>query len=164
MASLYYGGQRVSDTVRMSRAHILGGQAQLIQQKTGKLVSVPLHQTWQNEIERVPASDQSMTLLHNRSGRPFTEDALQARWRRLRDEIGAEGYHLHGLRKNACCKLAEAHCTSFEISAITGQSLDMVEYYVKEAEKPALASHAIGLWEEHDRNESAKLSDKTAKP
>lgn len=164
IASLYYGGQRVSDTVRMSRSHILGGDAQLVQQKTGKTVSVPLHDAWRAEIEKVPASVNCTTLLYNSASRPLRENALQKRWRLLRDEIGADGYNLHGLRKNACCKLAEVGATPFEIAAITGQSLKMVEYYVREADKPTLASRAIGRWQEHDQNKSAKLSGKTAKP
>ena len=38
----------------------------------------------------------------------------------------------HGLRKSAVVFLVEAGCTTAEVSAITGQSLQMVEHYYAE--------------------------------
>ncbi len=147
LVTLYYSGQRVSDAVRILRRDVECGRVELMQKKTGKRVSIPVHTAWREEICRVPPSSTGLTLLYNRYGRPLTEDALQERWRRLRTGIRADGYHLHGLRKNACCSLAEAGCTAPEIASITGQSLQMVEYYIRQADSTRLAQRAVARWE-----------------
>ena len=51
---------------------------------------------------------------------------------------------LHGLRKTAARKLADAGCTEEEIKAITGHvTTQMVSKYTKTAEKKKRASAAI---------------------
>ena len=50
---------------------------------------------------------------------------------------------LHGLRKTAARRLAEAGCTTEEIKAITGQSDRMVAHYTKDANQRKLATAAI---------------------
>jgi predicted transcriptional regulator len=53
----------------------------------------------------------------------------------------------HGLRKNAVNTLIEAGCTVGEVSAITGQTLAMVEHYAKQRNNLKLAKRAMGKWE-----------------
>ena len=154
--TLRYSAQRVGDVCRMTRPQIdATGRLDLVQQKTGKPVSVPIHSSWAAEIAKVPRSDTAITLLYNDWGRPFTADTLQRRWRDLRAEIGAEGYVLHGLRKNACVSFAEAGATTFQISAITGQCLKIVEGYCKDANRELLADQALVRLEEKDRGDHA---------
>jgi len=50
---------------------------------------------------------------------------------------------LHGLRKAAARRLAEADCTTEQIKAITGQGDRMVAHYTKDANQRKLASAAI---------------------
>ena len=51
---------------------------------------------------------------------------------------------LHGLRKCAARKLAEAGCSEEEIKAVTGRTTTrMVEHYVKDASQTKRASAAI---------------------
>jgi len=146
--TLHYSGQRVSDVCRMAHNRIADNAVEVCQQKTGKMVWVPLHKIWEAEIAKLPV--RATTILYNRHGRPFTPDSLQERWRRLRTLIGAEQYHLHGLRKNACCALAEVGCPENEIGSITGQSSDMVRYYTRMADQKVLAKRAIKRWENKD--------------
>jgi tRNA(Ile2) C34 agmatinyltransferase TiaS len=49
----------------------------------------------------------------------------------------------HGLRKNAVNALLEAECSTAEVSAITGQSLKMVEHYAKKRNQKRLGGSAI---------------------
>ena len=57
---------------------------------------------------------------------------------------------LHGLRKAAARKLAEAGCTVHEIMAITGHRvLREIERYTKAAEQERGAQAAMARWEEH---------------
>lgn len=57
------------------------------------------------------------------------------------------GLVFHGLRKSAVVFLLEAGCTVPEVSAITGQSHQMVEHYAKEVNQKKLAAAAILKWE-----------------
>lgn len=159
--TLYYSGQRVSDVCRMAHGQISDDGIQVRQQKTGKTVRVPLHDEWAAEIGRVPIK--ATTILYNRHGGAFTPDAMQERWRRLRVRIGADDYNLHGLRKNACNALAEVGCSPHEISAITGQSIQMVAHYTKAVDQNVLAHRAIQRWEERSGNKSGKTSGKSGK-
>ena len=49
----------------------------------------------------------------------------------------------HGLRMSAVVFLLEAGCTDAEVSAITGQSRQMVEHYARQVNQKKLASAAV---------------------
>lgn len=140
-----YSGQRISDCVRIPAK--FSSPLEIVQQKTGKLVVIPVHKEWRGEIRAAPRALKATTLLFNRYAMPFSTKTLQDQVRHFMRRIGHKGYTLHGLRKNACVALAEHGCTPHEISSITGQSLEMVQHYTKEAQKKILAGRAIRKWE-----------------
>jgi hypothetical protein len=53
----------------------------------------------------------------------------------------------HGLRKNAVNVLLEKGCTAAETAAISGQSLQMVEYYAKQRSQKKLGKVAMLKWQ-----------------
>ena len=57
----------------------------------------------------------------------------------------------HGLRKSAVVTLLEAGATDAEVSAITGQSREMVAHYSRQVNQNKLAAAAILKWEIADR-------------
>ena len=57
------------------------------------------------------------------------------------------GYVFHGLRKSAVVMLLEAGCTTAEVQAITGQSVEMVEHYAKDVNTRKLAKSGMEKWE-----------------
>ena len=61
--------------------------------------------------------------------------------------IKKQGLVFHGLRKSAVVILLEAGCTDAEVSAITGQSRQMVEHYSRQVNQRKLAASAILKWE-----------------
>jgi hypothetical protein len=69
-------------------------------------------------------------------------------WRETLDKLAglhddnARKYSLHGLRKRACVELAEAGCSDAEIQSVTGQSLEMVAKYRKEARRKEMSRTA----------------------
>ena len=65
----------------------------------------------------------------------------------------------HGLRKSAVVFLLEAGCTDAEVSAVTGQSREMVEHYAREVNQRKLAASAVLKWEADDGQR-----DKRARP
>jgi integrase len=93
-------------------------------------VAVPMHPLLLAEIAKLPR--QAVTILYDRYGRPFqSTGTLQARLRDLMEAIGEEGYSFHGLRKNACCYLAELGLSDTEIGAIVGMTAGTVRHYTK---------------------------------
>jgi hypothetical protein len=53
----------------------------------------------------------------------------------------------HGLRKSAVVFLLKAGCMDAEVSAITGQSRQMVEHYARQVNQEKLAAAALLEWE-----------------
>jgi len=111
-----------------------------------------------------PAPPAPRTILASlRSGEPLTDSGVRQEMyksiKRARAAVDQEiaagardpgtlpenflAVQFHGLRKNAVCALAEAGCTSAEIAAVTGQSLQMVEHYMMEINQRRMAQQAI---------------------
>lgn len=123
-------GQRIGDVIRMQWGWCSGGYMQFEQEKTGKPVAIPMHPIWRAELAKHPRK--AVTLLYDRSGRPFQSDAtLRERIVDLFASLGVEGYTFHGLRKNAACYLSETGLTDEQIGALTGMSPDMVRHYTR---------------------------------
>lgn len=57
------------------------------------------------------------------------------------------GLVFHGLRKSAVVFMLEAGCTDAEVSAVTGQSRQMVEHYARLVDQEKLAASAVVKWE-----------------
>ena len=104
-------------------------------------------------LEDIPRS--SVNILTSSRGSPWTADGFKSSWaeemkretmRPLRDNNRV----FHGLRKSAVVFLLEAGCTDAEVSAITGQSRQMVEHYAKQVNQKKLAAAAVLKWESAD--------------
>jgi len=61
--------------------------------------------------------------------------------------VSKAGIVIHGLHKSAVVTLLEAGCTTTMVSAVTGQSLQMVEHYARGVNQTKLADAAILAWE-----------------
>jgi integrase len=86
----------------------------------------------------------ALTVLVNSRGRPWrTANALAQAFGKEVKRLRLSGCVFHGLRKTACVTLAEAGCTMRQISAVTGQSGQMVDHYTKMADREALAAAAF---------------------
>jgi integrase len=149
-ALLLYTGQRRSDVLRMGWQHVRGGAVYLRQQKTGATLAVPLHPELTAILDATPADN--MTFLVTRTGRPFHPTAF-SNWFKAKCRAAElpERASVHGLRKAAARRLAEAGCTAHEISAITGHaSLREVERYTKAANQEHMARVALRKLIERD--------------
>lgn len=119
------------------------------QLKTGKTLKIALHPEYAQVLEQLPRT--AVTVLTTKHGRPW-KSGFYASWRKemARPELApllALGLTFHGLRKTAVGKLLEAGCTTAEARAVTGHSLQMLEYYAKGVDQEALAETAIRKWE-----------------
>lgn len=139
---LLYTAQRRSDVVRMGRQHIRAGAIDVRQEKTGKLLTIPLHPSLVAILEAAPKGN--MTLLVTAYGKPFSPAGFGGWFRKACDAAGLKGCSAHGLRKAAARRLAEAGCSAHEIAAMTGHdSLAEVQRYAKAAEQKRLAQAAL---------------------
>jgi integrase len=128
-------GQRIGDTIRIQPGWITDDMLTLTQQKRGHQVFVPDHPMWREARESMPrpANVRATTVLWDRYGKPFASPGtLRERINDLMKKISPDyRYHPHGLRKNACCYLAEAGLTALQIKPIVGMNVDQVEHYTR---------------------------------
>lgn len=149
VALLYFLGQRIGDTAKLGRGNMAGGAIRLTQEKTGKTLTVAIHRRLAEIIDADVPKDQLVFMLSEK-GTPVTDSGLR---QRIQKWARGKGYHVvpHGLRKNAVNALLEAECSVAEVAAITGQSLQMVEYYAKERDQAALGRSAILKFEARNK-------------
>lgn len=137
-------GQRRGDLCAMTWQAYDGGSIRLRQNKTGAELVIPAHPNLQAELERWKASRAAVTILTNARGEPWAPQHLSHMMKRGLVKIGLPGLNVHGLRKAAARRLAEAGATAHEIGAITGhQTLAMVAHYTSSANQEKLAGSAI---------------------
>ena len=152
--------QRPGDARAMEWPQYDGKRIKLVQEKTGKLLSIPAHANLRAALDE--ARHDGVTrigghIVAQPNGKRFSESTAV----RLFDEVreGAKLRHLQArdLRRTACVRLTEAGCTDFEISAISGHSIEMtrriLETYVPRTEN--MGNAGMAKWE---RNE-AKMSN-----
>lgn len=140
----YFTGQRTGDTCSMTwNAITAAGRIPVIQQKTGTSLLIPIHDDLAKALAEAPRG--ALTMLTNRQGLPLKPQTF-GNWV---TKFGAQhNTHLvpHGLRKNAVIAMLEAGCSVAEVSAVTGQSLQMVEHYAKGRNQERLSTVTVMKW------------------
>ncbi|HML12389.1 MAG TPA: tyrosine-type recombinase/integrase [Xanthobacteraceae bacterium] len=155
-ALMLYTGQRRSDVHRMTWADVKAGMIKVVQQKTGRKLTIPIHRALAEVLATAPR--QHVTIITTAYGKPFTVDGF-SQW--IRQAIAAAGLPLecqpHGLRKAAGRRLAEAGCTAHEIMAILGhKTLAEAERYTRDADQARLAADAMAKLEGRKANTIAQ--------
>lgn len=153
-----YTGQRREDLIRMTWGALRGGTIQVMQGKTGAELVIPVHRDLRAALEAWPRKH--VTILATEDGRGTSVGGFG---NFMADCIGAAGLParcvLHGLRKAASRRLAEAGCSAHEIMAITGhKTLAEVQRYTAAAAQKTLARAAIARIEGNGRG--SKLSNR----
>lgn len=99
---------------------------------------------------------QAVTVLVSSKGVPWrTANVLAQAFGAELTRLGIKAV-FHGLRKTTAVVLAEAGCSTKQISAITGQSDQMVEHYAKMADRERLAQAAVTKLEHQMTRRSRK--------
>jgi integrase len=134
-----FTSQRRSDLVTLGRQHLRGGVLSLRQKKTGTVVEIPVHPDLAHVLDNTPRGE--LTFLVTRDGKPFSAAGFTNWFRDCVREAGLpEGRSVHGLRKAACRRLAEAGATASELMSISGHlSLSEAERYTRAASKKKMA-------------------------
>ena len=136
-----YTGQRKGDLVLMTRAHRKDGFIRVLQGKTDQELWIPEHRALTADL----AYCEHMSLLTTSQGKAFDAVYFGAWFADVIEKAGLpDDCVLHGLRKTAARKLAEAGATEEQIKAVTGHTTSaMVGHYVKGANQRKLAKAAI---------------------
>lgn len=136
-------GQRRGDIAKMTWADIKEGVVYVCQEKTGEKVWVPAHASLSDELGRV--SKKHAVVVATASGRGFSADYLGTQFAEAIARAGLpSACVLHGLRKAAARRLAEAGASDREIMAITGHTTsEMVTHYTKQADRKVLAMRGM---------------------
>ena len=172
-----YSSQRLSDALKVKWSDINNGQISVRQGKTGKSLWIPIHRKLAAILATL-RRDSIYVLTSSRRARgakdapkpfrrpataeekppprlPWTVDGFKASWsnelnREVMKPLRAKRLVFHGLRKSAVVMLLEAGATDAEVSAVTGQSREMVEHYSRQVNQRKLAAAAILKWEAAD--------------
>lgn len=138
-------GQRRGDLCRMTWQDVAGGVLRLTQQKTGAALVIPLHPDLRAELDAWRRTATAVQILTTTWGRPWDGQYLSNSLATACQKLGMRvGLNVHGLRKLAATRLAEAGCSAHEIASITGhRSLAMVQHYTKAADQQRLAEAAV---------------------
>lgn len=148
VALLYFVGQRIGDTVRMGPQNLVRGVMHVTQQKTGTSLQIAVHSRLAEIIE-LDAPKGAMVFLMGERGKPISAAGLRARIQKWAIARG-QSVVPHGLRKNAVNALLAAGCSTAEVSAITGQTLQTIEHYAKQRDREHLGRSAILKFEARD--------------
>jgi enterobacteria phage integrase len=156
---LRYTGQRRSDVVCMKASQYDGLAIQLIQEKTGEPVWLPVHKALRDHL--TTTGIEGDYLLLRRGGKPMTGDYLGEIIREAVKDLGYPGYSAHGLRHLAGASLAEAGCSVHEIMAVLGHVTEKQAIeYTRQANRKVLAGNAVGKWEaERQGNKNPDKAD-----
>lgn len=141
---LYFTGQRLSDVLAMAWNDISGEHIRVRQKKTGKVLTIRLHEDLRAELAKRPRA--GIVICIADSGRPISAQSARAQLKAFAKAAGFDAVP-HGLRKNAVIALLEAGCSVAETAAISGQTLRMVEHYAKARDQQKLADSAVLRWE-----------------
>lgn len=152
-----YTGQRRGDLCAMTWAAYDGSTIRLRQGKTGTTLAIPCHPVLQAEFECWRTERAGIHILHSPRTGAWTAPHLSRAMKKALGEIGLPPrLNVHGLRKAAARRLAEAGCTAHEIAAITGHlSLSMVQHYTRSADQHRLAGAAIHRLQHPDNTTTA---------
>jgi len=146
MALALYTGQRLSDVVPMGWQHVRGNKIAVRQEKTGTALLIPIVPALAQALAAVPRTN--LTFLMTERGAAFTKAGFGNWFRDRCREAGLHQRSIHGLRKLAATRLADAGCSAHQIAAITGhKTLSEVTRYTRAADQVRLAEQATAMIE-----------------
>ena len=134
--------QRRSDVRVMGPQHVTSGSIRVKQLKTDKELVIPMHPRL---VESILATKTGhLAFVVSAKGAPFSTKSFGMWFTRQCKAAGLVGYSMHGLRKAASRRMAEAGLTNQQIKAITGHITDSeVARYTREAEQVLIAKSAM---------------------
>lgn len=140
--ALYFGHRR-SDVTQVRWADLELAATNVIQQKTGKPLWIPMHANLAEAIAAAPRTGGFVVM--TQFGHPFSAKALGMRMQKWTKAAGIPpGHTLHGLRKSLGKALAEHGATTRQLMDILGHDdIQHAELYSREAEQRIMAADGM---------------------
>lgn len=140
--ALYFGHRR-SDVTQVRWADLEAAGTNVVQQKTGKRLWLPMHPNLQEVIEATTESAEFVVM--TQWGKPFSPKALGMRMQKWTHAAGIPpGHTLHGLRKTLGKALAEHGATTRQLMDMLGHdNIEHAELYSREADQRTMAADGM---------------------
>jgi hypothetical protein len=138
-------GQRPGAAIAMRRDAFRGEWMTLVDEKNAEEFEIFIPDRLRAFLDETP--NRGAYVIAKNLTEPLGYDAVYRQFADWRATLGprAEGFRLHGLRKSAIIELAEAGCSDAQIHAITNQTLEMVQYYRRRANRKKLSKAAAKM-------------------
>jgi integrase len=138
-------GQRRGDLCAMTWGQYDGATIRLRQRKTGEVLAIRCHPDLRAELDAWKPGRKGPLILSSPRTGGWTAPHLTREMGRELKAIGLPArLNVHGLRKSAARRLAEAGCSAHEIAAVTGhRTLGMIAHYTRSADQEKLATAAV---------------------
>lgn len=142
-AAYRYTGQRGGDVTKLSRRDALAGAFNVVQEKTGAVVSIPVAPELIEAIKAMPAN--GMTILGDKHGRPIQRRTLTKIIKKAVKDAGLPSRCVpHGLRKALLTELAEEGASDRQLASISGhKNTEELKTYTQAANQRILARDAM---------------------
>jgi integrase len=152
MELLLWTDQRRCDVVKMGKAQIRDGRIPVHQEKTGKLLWLPLAtQLLEAIVAMAPKEISPFCFLMTKRGGPFTKESFGNFFRDACNSAGLPHCSAHGLRKATLRRMAELEMANTSMKSVSGQERDeTLAIYLRAANQTKLADAAIerlSAWE-----------------
>lgn len=135
-------GQRPGAAIEMRWSDFNGDRMTVMDEKQGEQFDTYCPPDLRDYLDALPK--RGAYVLAKNLSEPLGYDGIEKAFRTWRKGMGdpAKPYTLHGLRKLAIIRLAEAGCSDAEIQAVTNQSAETVAYYRSRASRLRLSKAA----------------------
>lgn len=143
-------GQRQGDALRLTWAQLEGDGFKIRQGRTAALIKVPTTRELAAAPEKTKRTSPS-TVVSEITNQPYKADNFRAAFADIRKAAGLSDVRFRDLRRTAFVRLAEAGCSTAEIAAISGHSIEttqkIMEVYLPR--NSTMARHAIAKLESY---------------
>lgn len=142
-------GQRPNAAIGMRHDHFKGEWMDVLDEKTDTRIEVYSPPSLRAYLAAQPV--RGAHILAKSESAPLGYSAIEKAFRGWRAGLGpkAKPFTLHGLRKLAIVRLAEAGCTDAQIQSITNQTPEMIAYYRSHANRKRLSKAAMTMLEQN---------------
>lgn len=112
--------------------------------KVGRVLRVPVTPELKEALDEAKRTANGLTIISKSTGEPMTTRNFRMQIMNAALRVGCKAAPVHGLRKSAAIRLAQAGASTHEIMSITGHSsMGMVELYTQAVSQEQLAERAI---------------------
>lgn len=120
-----YTAQREGDLLALPWSAYDGGTVSLRQSKTSEVIALPATARLRSTLDATPR--RATVILTDARGLPWRADWFRHSFARAMKSAGIKGRRFMDLRRTAIVRLGEAGCTTGEIAAVSGHSIDYAQ-------------------------------------